>query len=111
MRSQCSGNECRKPIEMTWGRRDGGPITAKQPRQSASVRCGRRLAVGRPDGSRAREPIYQIHAMSHASPTSTVNQALAAEFGLSADEYVRVLEIMGRAPTLTELGVFSVMWS
>ena len=40
-----------------------------------------------------------------------VNQALAREFGLSADEYARVLEIMGRTPTLTELGVFSVMWS
>jgi phosphoribosylformylglycinamidine synthase len=40
-----------------------------------------------------------------------VNQALAREFGLSADEYQRVLEIMGRTPTLTELGVFSVMWS
>ena len=36
---------------------------------------------------------------------------LAREFGLSADEYAKVLEIMGRTPTLTELGVFSVMWS
>ncbi len=40
-----------------------------------------------------------------------VNQELAREFGLSADEYARVLEVMGRTPTLTELGVFSVMWS
>ncbi len=40
-----------------------------------------------------------------------VNQALAAEFGLSADEYGRVLAIMGRTPSLTELGIFSVMWS
>ena len=40
-----------------------------------------------------------------------VNQALAREFGLSADEYQRVLQIMGRTPSLTELGVFSVMWS
>ncbi len=40
-----------------------------------------------------------------------VNQALAREFGLSADEYGRVLAIMGRAPSLTELGIFSVMWS
>ncbi len=49
--------------------------------------------------------------MNHASTSPVVNQALAAEFGLSADEYGRVLEIMGRTPTLTELGVFSVMWS
>jgi len=40
-----------------------------------------------------------------------VNQALAREFGLSADEYQRVLDIMGRTPSLTELGIFSVMWS
>ena len=40
-----------------------------------------------------------------------VNQALAKQFGLSADEYVRVLGIMGRTPSFTELGVFSVMWS
>ena len=40
-----------------------------------------------------------------------VNQSLAAEFGLSAEEYQRVLDIMGRTPSLTELGVFSVMWS
>ncbi len=36
---------------------------------------------------------------------------LAKSFGLSADEYARVLAIMGRAPSLTELGIFSVMWS
>ena len=44
-------------------------------------------------------------------PTPEVNQALAQQFGLSADEYARVLAIMGRTPTHTELGVFSVMWS
>ena len=36
---------------------------------------------------------------------------LAAEFGLAPDEFDNVLAILGRAPTLTELGVFSVMWS
>jgi phosphoribosylformylglycinamidine synthase II len=40
-----------------------------------------------------------------------VDQTLAREFGLSAEEYARVLDIMGRTPSLTELGVFSVMWS
>ena len=43
--------------------------------------------------------------------TQEVNQALARAFGLSAEEYARVLSIMGRTPSLTELGVFSVMWS
>jgi phosphoribosylformylglycinamidine synthase len=40
-----------------------------------------------------------------------VNETLARSFGLSAEEYGRVLSIMGRTPTFTELGVFSVMWS
>jgi phosphoribosylformylglycinamidine synthase subunit PurL len=40
-----------------------------------------------------------------------VTTKMAAEHGLSAEEYARVLKILGREPNLTELGVFSVMWS
>ena len=40
-----------------------------------------------------------------------ITPALVKEHGLSPDEYQRVLEILGREPTYTELGVFSVMWS
>jgi len=40
-----------------------------------------------------------------------VDAQLAAEFGLAAGEYEKALAIMGRVPTLTELGIFSVMWS
>jgi phosphoribosylformylglycinamidine synthase len=36
---------------------------------------------------------------------------LAAEYGLKPDEYERVLAILGRSPSVTELGIFSVMWS
>ena len=36
---------------------------------------------------------------------------LVAEHGLSEDEYSRILEILGREPTYTELGVFSALWS
>ena len=42
---------------------------------------------------------------------STVDAALARSFGLNDEEYARVLAIQGRTPTLTELGIFSVMWS
>ncbi len=31
--------------------------------------------------------------------------------GIDPDEYRRIQRILGRAPTLTELGIFSVMWS
>jgi phosphoribosylformylglycinamidine synthase len=40
-----------------------------------------------------------------------VDAALAKSFGLNAEEYAKVLEIMGRLPSFTELGIFSVMWS
>ncbi len=40
-----------------------------------------------------------------------INAALAKSFGLNAEEYAKVLDIMGRVPSLTELGIFSVMWS
>ncbi len=36
---------------------------------------------------------------------------LAREFGLKPDEYVLILERLGREPNTVELGVFSVMWS
>ncbi|HWB49609.1 MAG TPA: phosphoribosylformylglycinamidine synthase subunit PurL [Stellaceae bacterium] len=42
---------------------------------------------------------------------SNVTLALAAEMGLSAEEFARVESILGRTPNLTELGVFSAMWS
>ncbi|MGI4746153.1 MAG: phosphoribosylformylglycinamidine synthase subunit PurL [Janthinobacterium lividum] len=51
--------------------------------------------------------------MSAPRPPSEriVDQGLAREFGLTAEEYGRVLAIMGRTPSFTELGIFSVMWS
>lgn len=40
-----------------------------------------------------------------------VNLSLAKTFGLLEDEYNRIIEILGRVPTYTELGIYSVMWS
>ncbi len=42
---------------------------------------------------------------------SNVTVELAAEHGLTADEFARAVEILGRMPNFTELGIFSVMWS
>jgi len=42
---------------------------------------------------------------------SAITPDLIAQHGLTADEYAKVLEILGREPNLTELGIFSVMWS
>ena len=40
-----------------------------------------------------------------------VNLELALEHGFTEEEYNKVLEILDRIPTYTELGIFSVMWS
>ncbi|MGH7960301.1 MAG: phosphoribosylformylglycinamidine synthase subunit PurL, partial [Candidatus Binatia bacterium] len=41
----------------------------------------------------------------------TVTLQTAQDHGLTADEYNRIVQILGRTPTFEELGVFSVMWS
>ncbi len=41
----------------------------------------------------------------------TVNLDLAKQHGLLEEEYQKILDILGRVPTYTELGIFSVMWS
>ena len=43
--------------------------------------------------------------------SAPLTPAVIAEHGLSPEEYDLILSIMGRAPNLTELGIFSVMWS
>jgi phosphoribosylformylglycinamidine synthase II len=40
-----------------------------------------------------------------------ITPALVAEHGLKPDEYDRILALIGREPTLTELGIFSAMWN
>jgi len=40
-----------------------------------------------------------------------ITPQIVAEHGLSSEEYERILHAMGREPNLTELGIFSVMWS
>ncbi|OUS34929.1 phosphoribosylformylglycinamidine synthase II [Rhodobacterales bacterium 56_14_T64] len=40
-----------------------------------------------------------------------VTSELIESHGLSPDEYARILDIIGREPTYTELGIFSAMWN
>jgi len=47
--------------------------------------------------------------MNDSKPAITPE--IVAEHGLTPQEYDRLLNILGRTPTLTELGIFSVMWS
>src|SRR5215470_4059967 len=47
--------------------------------------------------------------MMQASHTTTKD--LITQHNLTDDEYKKIVEILGREPSLTELGMFSVMWS
>ena len=51
--------------------------------------------------------------MSSTAPqkAQAITPEIVAEHGLSPEEYTRVLNALGREPNLTELGIFSVMWS
>jgi phosphoribosylformylglycinamidine synthase subunit PurL len=43
--------------------------------------------------------------------SGTPDPKLLEQHGLTRDEYQRIVEMLGREPTFTELGIFSVMWS
>ncbi|GIL41884.1 phosphoribosylformylglycinamidine synthase subunit PurL [Roseiterribacter gracilis] len=49
--------------------------------------------------------------MTNVFSERAVDLDLAREHNLSVDEYERMLRIVGREPSLTELGIFSAMWS
>jgi len=52
--------------------------------------------------------------MNDAAPTArqpAITPEIVAEHGFKGDEYQKLLAILGREPSLTELGIFSVMWS
>jgi phosphoribosylformylglycinamidine synthase subunit PurL len=51
----------------------------------------------------------RIKAVSSNEPRITPE--LIAEHGLKPDEYARLEKLIGRAPSFTELGIFSAMWN
>ena len=53
-----------------------------------------------------------MSGVADVAPEATgLSEELIAEHGISPEEYERLLKELGREPSLTELGVFSVMWS
>jgi phosphoribosylformylglycinamidine synthase II len=55
--------------------------------------------------------LFEQDGMATAPTEIKVTVEIAAEHGLTADEFARVKQILGREPNITELGIFSVMWS
>ena len=50
-------------------------------------------------------------SFASAPEPATVTPELLAQHSITQDEYDRILAALGRTPSLTELGIYSVMWS
>ena len=58
------------------------------------------------------EAIVMTTASSAVVPEPVaVTPELLAQHSITAEEYNRILAALGRVPSLTELGIYSVMWS
>src|SRR5690349_20446113 len=62
------------------------------------------ISARRPDVEAARQNPVQRNEPK-------ITPELIAEHGLKPDEYQRILKLIGREPSLTELGIFSAMWN
>jgi phosphoribosylformylglycinamidine synthase II len=49
--------------------------------------------------------------MSAVLSPAAITPEVVREHGLTAEEYDKIRQLLGREPTITELGIFSVMWS
>src|SRR5438132_8789602 len=59
-----------------------------------------------------RSPSWLHNASENATQTPVaMTKDLIAQHGLTEEEYQKVISLIGREPNLTELGMFSVMWS
>src|SRR5215469_7250745 len=66
-----------------------------------------------PSGNRALDAVVGPCTTSGPmiSNEPKITPELVAEHGLTPAEYERILKLIGREPTLTELGIFSAMWN
>lgn len=48
---------------------------------------------------------------TQAKTNLPITPEIVSEHGLTSEEYQKILAILGREPNITELGIFSVMWS
>src|SRR5882757_6577160 len=56
-------------------------------------------------------PNQQVQSQSQAPTSASITPALLKQHSITLDEYTRIEAALGRTPSLTELGIFSVMWS
>src|ERR1700678_3360493 len=56
-------------------------------------------------------PDTQVQPIVQTPAPATITPALLKQHSITADEYARIEAALGRVPSLTELGIFFVMWS
>ena len=56
-------------------------------------------------------PNTQVQQPLQIPTPATITPELLKQHSITPDEYKRIEEALGRTPSLTELGIFSVMWS
>src|SRR5258706_7368578 len=69
-----------------------------------------RRAIKRPARARNKAPTAKPKPRK-STKRAKISSALVAAHGLTAEEYERILPLIGREPTITELGIFSAMWN
>src|SRR5665213_1981767 len=80
-------------------------------RQSASP-TGADCSRGWPRRWRGRrDNDFHLCGIPVISNEPKITPELVAEHGLKPDEYKRALDLIGREPSFTELGIFSAMWN
>ncbi len=67
--------------------------------------------VGRATIVEATMPTQLVPPTLNTPSPATTTPALLKQHSITAEEYARIESLMGRTPSLTELGIFSVMWS
>src|SRR5262245_58329363 len=91
-------------------RRDRRPDPARRHRHAASDSGRRALHPEASQGSVVTETTLAPSARATLGERP-VTPELVREHNLNATEYRAILELLGREPTLTELGIFSALWS
>jgi phosphoribosylformylglycinamidine synthase subunit PurL len=56
-------------------------------------------------------PNTHVQTLVQTPSPATITPALLKQHSITPDEYKRIEAALGRTPSLTELGIFSVMWS
>ena len=55
--------------------------------------------------------MHSIDSVTSVAKEPTITPEVLRDHGISPEEYEHILKSLGREPTFTELGIFSVMWS